>query len=260
MRHDEPEVRGYAVTHPVGEVRLPTQPGWDQVIYAKSGLFVARTDRENWTVPQHRALCVADGTRVRLETKRPAVIRCLYLRTNIGALTAPIRAIDLSSLTRELLLHAVDLCPLDLTTATESALVTLLIDRLASHQTAELQLPVPIDGRAERLAQVIVADPACTLTDAVDLVAGSKRTLERLFRSQTGMTLAGWQRRARVLASIEMMANDRPVTVVASEVGYATPSSFVAAFRSELGQSPRAFMNAKPSRPIERQLFSSSAR
>lgn len=246
MRHKEPKVRGYAVTHPVGEVRLPTQPGWDQVIYAKSGLFVARADRENWTVPQHRALCIGDGTRVRLETRRPAVIRCLYLQAHLGALTAPIRVIDLTSLTRELLLHAVDRCPLDLTTAAESALVTLLIDRLASHRTAELRLPVPLDGRAEQLAQAIITNPACTLTDAVSRVAASRRTLERLFRSQTGMTPAGWQRRARVLAAIEMMANDHPVSRVAAEVGYATPSSFVAAFRSELGQSPRAFMTVQP--------------
>jgi len=29
-------VRGYAVTHPSGTVVLPTEPGWDQLLYASA--------------------------------------------------------------------------------------------------------------------------------------------------------------------------------------------------------------------------------
>ncbi len=242
MRHNDPIVRGYAVTHPIGEVQLPTQPGWDQIIYAKSGLLIARTDTESWTVPPHRAICVADGTRIRLKTRRRTAVRCLYLRSHLGATASPIRVVSITPFTRELLLHTVDACPLGLVSPVDAALVTLLVDQIAAQPSAPLQLPLPGDDRARQMAEIVLADPAITIDAAVSGVGASRRTLERLFRSETQMTLAGWQRRARVLAAIELMADTLSVTRTAALVGYATPSSFVAAFKSELGFPPRAFM------------------
>jgi AraC-like DNA-binding protein len=244
MRHSDPFVRGYAVTHPVGEVQLPTQPGWDQIIYAKSGLLVARTDTESWTVPPHRAICVADGVRIRLKTRRRTSVRCLYLRSQLGAGSSPIRVVSMSPFTRELLLHTVDACPLGSDSPVDAALVTLLVDQIAAQPSAPLQLPLPVDDRARQVAEIVLADPAITIDAAASGVGASRRTLERLFRSEAQMTLGGWQRRARVLAAIELMADNPSVTRTAALVGYATPSSFVAAFKSELGVPPRVFMMA----------------
>lgn len=242
MRRSDPVARSYAITHPAGEVRLPTQPGWDQIIYAKSGVVVARTDLEAWTVPADRALCVGDGTQVRLKTNRPTAIRSLYLRTELGAFLRSTRVINLTTLLRELLLRAVELCPVTSDALERSALFGLLLEELANQPTAELQLPIPADPRALDLADSILADPAQTLVEATRGVGASRRTLERLFASQIGMSLARWQRRARMLAAVELMSTGQTVTASASAVGYATPSSFVAAFVSELGQTPRAFM------------------
>lgn len=242
MRQSDPLVRGYAVTHPIGDVQLPTQRGWDQVIYATSGLFVARTEREQWIVPAHRALCIGDESLVRLTTRKPTVMRCLYLHADLDALADSIHVVTMPALTRELLLHAVEASPLDMDHPPDRALTTLLIDRLASHPAAPLHLPSPTDPRARELANAIRAVPATTLDAAIAGIAASRRTLERLFRTETAMTPAAWQRRARVLAAIELMADGGGVTDAAVSVGYATPSSFVAAFRSELGETPRAFM------------------
>jgi len=58
------------------------------------------------------------------------------------------------------------------------------------------------------------------------------------------MSPGQWRRRARILAAVAMLAEGESVTRVAVTVGYASPSSFVAAFRSELGSSPREFMRS----------------
>jgi AraC-like DNA-binding protein len=242
MRHDEPAVRGYAVTHPPGDVALPTQPGWHQVIYPLSGGLVARTGSESWTVPARRALCVGDGTRVRVRSGRPSAVRCLYLDAALGAVPASIRVVDVPPLARELILHAVAVSPLGLESPVESALVTLLIDQLTSLPAASLRLPLPTDQRAADLAERLISRPADPLDTAAAGVAASRRTLERLFKRETGLTLAGWRRRARALAAIERMSDGATVTSAGAEVGYATPSSFVAAFRAEIGTTPQAFM------------------
>jgi hypothetical protein len=38
-----PAARGYAVTHPSGTVVLPTEPGWDQLVYASAGVMTVDT-------------------------------------------------------------------------------------------------------------------------------------------------------------------------------------------------------------------------
>lgn len=237
-------MRGYAVTHPAGEVQLPTQPGWVQVIYAKTGLFVARTDRASWTVPPHRAMVVADGTRIRLLTRAPTAVRCLYVTTDLAP-ESESRVVDIGPLARELVLHAVESAPLGGDDPIEAALITLLAHHLSLLPTEELRLPLPGDPRARRLAETLLIDPSLPLHAAIAGVGAGRRTLERLFREETRMTLAGWQRRARVLAAVELMAATHSVTSAAAMVGYATPSSFVVAFRSELGVTPRVFINTR---------------
>lgn len=242
MRQAEPRVRGSSITHPAGEVALPTQSGWDQILYAKRGVFTALAADRSWTVPPHRALCINDGTTVVVSTRRPTAMRCLYVRTEVEVLRFANRVVSTDPLLRHLLLHVVDHCPLFLGDESEVALIRVLTDQLADAPTAPLHLPYPVDERCRSLADALTGDPTATLDDAITGVPASRRTLERLFRSETGMTLGGWQRRSRVLASLELLSAGTPVTEVAPASGYATASSFIAAFRSELGTTPRALL------------------
>lgn len=247
MRHDEPVVRSYAVTHPTGDVSLPTQPGWEQIIHARSGALVAHNEDGSWTLPPHRALYIPGGIHVRVRTRATTVVRCLYLRSGLVRLPPDITVFEVAGLTRELILEAVarspiqadghgELPPLD------SAVIALLADRLRQSSVAPLHLPSLVDARSRQLAALILDRPEGPLDDHAAAVPASRRTLERLFRAETGLSPAAWMRRARVLAAVELLAAGTSVTDAAVSVGYASPSSFVAAFRDELGASPRSFM------------------
>jgi AraC-like DNA-binding protein len=131
---------------------------------------------------------------------------------------------------------------LDLDTPADEATITLIAERLASEPDAHLHLPLPRDPRARQIAASIMSDPALSVDDCLRNVNASRRTLERRFKTETGMSLGQWRRRARILAAVAMLAQGESVTRTALTVGYATPSSFVSAFRSELGSPPREFM------------------
>ncbi|MBN4047442.1 hypothetical protein JYT71_00390 [Acidimicrobiaceae bacterium AH-315-P05] len=80
-------------------------------------------------------------------------------------------------------------------------------------------------------------------------------------RTETDMTLGARRRRARALVAVEAMAGGSSVTSAAFTVGYATPSSFVAAFKLELRvprESSRADKRAMsliaPSQRVEYQV------
>lgn len=239
------EVRSYSITHPPGQVLLPTQPGWDYLVYAHTGLVTAITADQAWTIPAHRALCVPDGTRVRIESARRAAIRCLYLHEGLDLLSDEIRVVNMTSLTRELLAHAVAIAPMNLDDVPANrALITLLAAQLADEPKAPLQLALPVDPVARQVAVSIMSDPAGDLEHWLRAASASRRTVERRFRTETLMSLGQWRRRARILAAVSMLAQGRSVTDTAIAVGYASPSAFVSAFKSELGSPPRVFMQS----------------
>ncbi|MGH1492553.1 MAG: AraC family transcriptional regulator [Acidimicrobiales bacterium] len=245
FRQQASQVRSYSITHPPGRVSLPTQPGWDYLVFAHSGLFTAMTDDQAWTIPANRALCVPDGTRVRIETTRRAAIRCLYLDESLAALGDELRVVNLTPLTRELMSHAVATAPMSLETPANEATIVLLAERLANEPGAPLHLALPADEAAKEVASSMMCNPALDLADHLRAANANRRTVERRFKSETRMSLGQWRRRARILAAVTMLSRGDSVTRVAVTVGYASPSSFVSAFRSELGSPPREFMQAR---------------
>lgn len=182
------------------------------------------------------------GHKCRSKQRGRAGIRCLYLDAELGLLGDAVRVVSLTPLTRELTLHAVRAAPMDLTAPADAATITLLATQLALEPGAPLHLPLPDDPVARDVAHAVMSNPAAPLDDRICVVNANRRTIERRFSAETGMSLGKWRRRARVLAAVAKLADGDSVTNVAVTGGYSSPSSFVAAFRAELGMSPRDFM------------------
>src|SRR6476660_7655721 len=132
----EPAVRGYSVTHPAGSAVLPIEPGWDQLLYAASGVMTVSTPAGSWVIPPHRALWVPDGAPATVHTRGRVAVRTLYLSSSLRSLPAQLRAVNVPPLVRELVLHAVRSCPLDLDRRADAASLTLLIDQLRTPRSS----------------------------------------------------------------------------------------------------------------------------
>jgi AraC-like DNA-binding protein len=244
-RHpDEPAVRGYAVTHPPGQAVLPIERGWDQLLYAESGAMTVSTPTGSWTIPVHRALWIPDSAPATVGNRSRVAIRSLYFAAGLRVLPVDVRAVNVPALTRTLVLHAVQACPLRLENAVHAALLTVLTDQLQRLPEAPLQLPWPRDPRTVDAARALAADAALGLSDVASRVGASRRTLERAFATETGLSLGAWRRRANILNSLDSLAAGSSVTATAIAAGYTTPSAYVAAFKSELGQTPRQYLRA----------------
>ena len=111
-------------------------------------------------------------------------------------------------------------------------------------RTIGLQLPLPMDERAVRFAKaggerVDVTPP---LTELTRRSGASVRTLGRLFREETGLSLGQWLRRQLVLQALAMLGAEQSVNEIAAELGYSGASAFIAMLRRELGQSPARYL------------------
>jgi AraC-like DNA-binding protein len=154
------------------------------------------------------------------------------------------RVISVTPLLRELILRVVELSALDSRVPNSNHLMQTLLDELDTAPVKPLLLPLPWDSRALSVGQRMLANPADPETlDALARRDGaSRRTLERLFREETGISFGLWRQEARLLGSIRLLAEGRSVTDAALDSGYSSVSAFIAAFRRTFGFTPRALL------------------
>jgi len=201
-----------------------------------------------WVVPSHRAVWIPAGIEHSVAMSGWVSMRTLYLLPELAA-ALPRRCcvVEVAPLLRELILHAIAQGPLRRDCAEHRRLVAFLLDRLRALPVVPLELPMPRDERALRVALRLREDPGGTAP--LDVVArgsgASRRTLERLFLGETGISLGRWRQQARLLHAMRRLAHGEAVTGVALEVGYESPSAFIAAFSHAFGTTPGRFYRAR---------------
>ncbi|APR78586.1 Transcriptional regulator, AraC family protein [Minicystis rosea] len=57
------------------------------------------------------------------------------------------------------------------------------------------------------------------------------------------MTFGRWRQRLRIMEALKRLAAGQPVTTVALDVGYESPSAFIHAFKAVLGQTPKRYFS-----------------
>ena len=164
-----------------------------------------------------------------------ARVRTLYIYAGLARLKtwANCRVLTISPLLRALLdyLHQ---------HAADKHLIAVLIDQLAAQRELPLFLPALSSSIARRVADTFIADPSDQprIRDLAAEIGVSDRTLERAFAADAGMPLGEWRQRARASRAIALLAGGMNVKDVALEVGYETPSAFVAAFKKYVNATP----------------------
>lgn len=156
--------------------------------------------------------------------------------------------INVSSLLQHLIVHLCSYGKLSRRTKVQGHLIAVLIDQLDAVKTMPLQLPTPKDPRAARVAAALQSAPgeARAVDWACKQAGASKRTIERLFRQETRLSLGKWRQQLRLLRSLQLLAAGEKITSAALEAGYSTPSAFVAMFRKALGTTPRKYFESIP--------------
>ena len=143
---------------------------------------------------------------------------------------------------RELILAALEE-PLDYDEAGRGGLIAhLILAELGRMQERPMQLPMPRDPRAIRVARALAVAAGCRRRPRrLGRTRGaSRRTLARLFRVQTGFSFNEWRARLRAIDGLARLSNGDPVGTVASAVGYASPSAFTAMVRTKFRRSAEA--------------------
>lgn len=221
-----------------------------QLLWGASGILRVTTDDAVWIVPSSHAVWIPGGTFHHVVTETVARTRNLYVDS-----AYPLRTdgsgccmLLLTPLMREIILRLTsDEAPL-----TDAAgfchLGQVAMDEIQRLESAALSMPGGTDARLKRAIGHLVRHPneQCSLGTLAGLAGASPRTLERLFRDETGRTFRQWRSQLRLLGAIEYLNQGASSTKIAYSLGFNSASAFVAAFREHFGCTPQQYLARLP--------------
>ncbi|MBV9743373.1 MAG: helix-turn-helix transcriptional regulator [Acidobacteriia bacterium] len=221
------------------------QHPWHQFLYAISGAMTVSTDRSSWMIPTGRAVFIPARCAHAIRMWGTVEMRTLYLSPELtGFKPSECRVVEVAPLLRELILRIVERMGLDSRAAHDSRLIGLVEDEIqaamAEAEHSPLSLPMPAEERALALARRVLEMPitGASVDDLARKHGLARRTLERRFREETGMSFGMWRQKARLLDSIRLLAEGKSVTDAALDSGYSSVSAFIAAFKGTFGYTP----------------------
>jgi AraC-like DNA-binding protein len=203
---------------------------------------------ECWMVARPNALWIPAGTEHAVLVRGATWLRSVYFDPQDCAIRWPTPTlVSTAGFIGELLEHLVT-APLG--DARQHAEL-LAVELLCPVGATPLRVPLPTDERARTIADALHADPADprTLAQWGRVVGASGRTLARVFERETGLGFAAWRTQLRIAHAARLLATGEPVGRAAHDVGYSTPSSFVAAFRRVVGVTPAAYRASRTPTP-----------
>ena len=246
-------VRSQDTSYANGSVIPPHTHTWHQLLYASSGAMTVFAGQMSWMIPPGRAVFIPAGERHAIRMWGLVAMRSLYFPTDFAASALDVRecrVLSVTPLLRELILKVVGLSALDSRIAAEVHLMMVLLTEIEIASVEALSLPLPIDSRALAAANRILTCPAAatTLDELASECGMSARTLERLFRAETGMRFSMWRQKARLLESVRLLVEAESVTNAALDSGYGSVSAYIAAFKQTFGYTPSTLIPGEGTR------------
>ncbi|KAB1086633.1 helix-turn-helix transcriptional regulator [Neorhizobium galegae] len=224
----------------------------DYLLYASAGIFVLDIGYRRWMLPPQRAALIARGTVIAVRSNGAATASSvLFGDREFEAPLPACRVFGLSDLARQMILHVMrwdtgrPSCD-ETANAFFRALASVAADLAAEED--ETWLPKPqspaMAVAVERMLEDLDRDlDFGSLAEASRL---SERTLARKFDAELGMSFRDFRHRARMVRAKEMLlAGREPITEIGLACGFESTSSFIKAFRTFAGTTPRQYRVGK---------------
>lgn len=217
-----------------------------QLVYAASGVMVVKTRASTWVIPPQRAVWVP--SRVEHETRTIGLVamRTIYVAPRVAQhLLRECCAINVSPLLRELILRAAEAPLLYDRNGPDGRLMQMILDEIRVSRMLPLHLPIPSHPHLASICGRILRDlhASATLARLASDAGISKRTAERIFLRETGMTFSRWRQQARLLTALTRLAAGKSVKNAAFDAGYSTQSAFTSMFKRSFGTTPGRYFS-----------------
>lgn len=197
-----------------------------------------------WLIPPQFALWIPARCYHRIRMTSAVSMRTLYLRRGLVS-EKQCTVLHITPLLRELIVDTVRIGKLRVRNRYECALRDLLVAQLEMASPMPTFVTLPREARALAVSRVILRNPAesKTLAEICSEAGVSVRTIERVFRSDVGMSFELWRRQVRLTKAVELLVSGHLIKQVAFAIGYRQSGAFVATFRKAFGVTPKLWVS-----------------
>ena len=213
------------------------QHPWGQILYTRSGCITVTLDQQLCLLPPGRLIWIPALLPHQAQMSQQVDYRSVYLDPGHYPNLPPKVQLLAANEVLTAVLERVAQADLDQDWDQPPALhvMLVLLDELQRAPDQTLFLPLPLDARLRRIA-------LDTLPPALHVLAtylgASEKTISRLFKRDTGLSYQQWRQQWRLLKSIEQLSTGGSVTQLASDLGFASDSAFIAFFKEQTGLTP----------------------
>ncbi len=217
-----------------------------QLVFALNGVMLVETEKSRWTIPPQRALWIPPASVHAIRMLSHTEMRTVYFHPSLirqcegFAQQHRVHAIVATPLVKEMVLGLFDTrhgpC-------THRLMAQLLLQILCEAEPLATELPMPADERLRGAVMRMLSANNWNLSmqELASSALMSERSFTRHFAADVGMSFRTWKQRARIVASLDLLAADRSVKQIARAMQFATPAAYIASFRELLGSTPSAF-------------------
>lgn len=233
----------------------PHSHPWGQLNYAAHGVMQLDVGGQRFLSPPQYAVWMPPGVVHGCYNREAIVYRSLYVSAELSQTlpTTPC-TLQISDILKAILS---DFAAREVNipqTPADRRLAQVVLDQLQSAPIREDYLPFAQSPLLTELLAALQADPADnrSLAQWALQVHSTERTLARCCQRELGMTFGEWRQRLRFLAAIEALEAGRGVQQIAFDLGYSTPSAFIAMFRRQAGTTPEQYRLANRAQGVSR--------
>lgn len=240
-----PDAPGVVTRRRTLQADFHVRPHWHeraQLLYASHGVMRISTQRRLWIVPPTRVLWIPAQVVHEIRMSSTVDMRSLYLDASLTRnMPAGCAVLEVTPLMRELMLRVSETAAPRQGGPEHDVLSAALLLELGRLPAGGFELPLPASDDLRDLCADLLAEPtlAATPACAAARLGVSDRTLYRRFLRETGLSFRRWTEQARLLEAVRRLAEGVPVTTVALDLGYQSPSAFSAMFHRHMGMPPR---------------------
>lgn len=229
----------------------PHQHADAQLVFALQGVMQVHTGDAQWTIPPQRALWMPAARRHSIRLLSRTEMRSVYFSSALLDIGGP------AGFTRQSEVHVITASPLirelvcglfvrQRAQAMRGQMARLLLQALDESPCLPTQLPMPTSARLQAALAGVAVDDCWRLSlgDAASRAAMSERSFSRHFSAELGMSFRSWRQRARLIASLDLLASPRAIKEIAAMLGFSDAAAYVSSFKALMGCTPGEFREA----------------
>lgn len=216
-----------------------------QLIFVEEGFQYVHLQKKVYLVPQHHMAWIPGSVCHKTTSTAKAVnlMTVLFKSVPVNDFYREPHVFRAPRVLREMLLYAAKWNQLPIEYEEEALFLKAILYNLPAfcNESHSLQVPVPADIRLISLCDHInrsYQKPLCI--DEMSRIAHmSERSLQRIFKRETGITLQKYVQLIRVLKSMELINSGQfTLSQISSMVGYKSLAAFRLSYTSIIGYKP----------------------